>query len=189
MLPDFKTGALCTLKWYPKLILHKEKTSDRQMMPPFPSVLRLVLVVLVWAAAWLASMFLAECLEIRVNPGMRGGFIQPLVPALPLPWFWLSFFFSFQSWRGEDPAFGGVRRSALALAVCLPSIQLENQRRGNTVKFVSALGTSTAGLLNLISSFWCWHCSLEQGPKTNLILLWNRVATLDEGYSQWAGIH
>lgn len=97
--------------------------------------------------------------------------------------------FSFQSWNGEDPAFGGVRRSALALAVCLTSIQLEDQRRGNTVKFVSALGISIAGLLNLISSFWCWHCSVEQGPKTNLILLWNRVAKLDERYSQWAVIH
>lgn len=107
-------------------------------MLSFPSVPGLALIVLVWAGAWMVSRFLPECLEIRVRSSMRGDFIQSLVPALSPPWFWLFFFFFPQSWSGKDPAFWGVRRSALALAVFLPSIQLEEQRRGSSAKFVPA---------------------------------------------------
>lgn len=156
-------------------------------MLSFPSVPGLALIVLVWAGAWMVSRFLPECLEIRVRSSMRGDFIQSLVPALSPPWFWLFFFF-FPSPEVVRTLLSEVSGDLLWLLQCFFHQFSWKSRGEGAVQNLCLLQTTTAGLLNLISSFWGWRCSSEYSPKTNLIFLWNRVTTLGEPYSQWAGI-
>lgn len=167
---------------YPFYIEKKVRQANNTIFSP---VLGLTLIVLVWLAAWVASRFLAECFEVSKTKHERFLMCVLYHPLILTVCF--GFFFN-QSWSGKVPAFWGIRKSALVLAEFLSLIQQEDERRGNSVKFVPALGTVTAGLLNLISSFWCWRCSSEQDPKTNLIFLQNHVTTLDEPSSQWAAI-